>query len=295
VTQQMLEHARRVRARAATTHARVLEVAEAVAVAEDRFAETMDRLAESHPCYTQHLRALGSEARAQAAAERRWATSYALINPLAGSSAGFWRLVDAFPDGVVVTDGDGRITLASRRLAEMFGYERGELIGQPVEMLIPAAVRPAHRRFRAGYARAPSVKLMDDRARLAGLRKDGTTVVLEISLSPVSGAPGRYTLAVIREASGAWDREGPVELSWSGAAALAHSDQELELLDRVVKNLFAAGMRLQGALGTAGRTSAEQSSAALRIVDDTVQLVRDHVLAAHASASANAGSGPIPR
>ncbi len=265
----------------------MLKVAEAVAVAEDQFAATMDRLAESQPSYSKQLRALGSEARAQASAERRWATSYALISRLAEDSSVLWRLVDAFPDAVIVADGDGLITLASRKLEEIFGYQRAELLGQPVEILIPAAVRPAHREYRAAYGRASKVKLKDDRARLPGVRKDGTTVLLEISLSPVSTEPGQYTLAVIREVADTWEREALPD-SWTGAAGLAHDGQELELLDRVVNNLFSAGVGLRGALASPGQTSRAQTSAALRVVDDTIREVRDHVLGAHGGECADA-------
>ena len=81
----------------------------------------------------------------------------------------------------------------------MFGYEHAELIGQPVESLIPADLRAAHRSHRAAYAQAPKAGPMGARAGLVGLRKDGTTFPVEISLSPVPTATGRFTLAVVRD------------------------------------------------------------------------------------------------
>ena len=82
------------------------------------------------------------------------------------------ELVDALPDGVALIDDEGMLILANRRLAEMFGYEHAELIGRPVESLIPVGLRTAHRRHRAAYAQAREARPMGAGARLVGLRKD---------------------------------------------------------------------------------------------------------------------------
>jgi PAS domain S-box-containing protein len=284
--------------------AQVLKVADAVASAEEQFAATMDRLAESQPRYADHLHALSSQARKQMAAERRWAASHALLTSLAGrspSTAGgaeagsvrqpagpgplapelIWSLADAFPDAVALTDCDGVITLASRRLAELFGYERAELIGCPVEKLVPAASRAAHRDHRAAYAQAPRIKQRDDRARFAGLRKDGSTVLIEISLSPVKTDAGPYTLAVIREAPEPWAREDFPELAKAAAASDEHRRQEMILLGQVVNDLFKTGFSLRDAMSKPGRVLAERATEAVQVLDDTIGQVREHVLSAH--------------
>ena len=91
------------------------------------------------------------------------------------------------------------LTLVNRRLAEMFGYEHAELIGRPVESLIPVGLRAAHRSHRAAYAQAPEARPMGAGARLVGLRKDGATFPVEISLSPVRATARQLTLAVVRD------------------------------------------------------------------------------------------------
>ena len=78
------------------------------------------------------------------------------------------QLADALADGVALTDDDGVLVLVNRRLEEMFGYEHGELAGQPVETLIPAGLEHAHRIHRAGYAQAPKARPMGAGARLVG-------------------------------------------------------------------------------------------------------------------------------
>jgi PAS domain S-box-containing protein len=85
------------------------------------------------------------------------------------------QLIDALADGIVLAGEDGRIVLANRRAAEMFGYRPAELAGQLVESLMPAGLREAHRVDRASYALKPVARPMADRARLVGLRRDGST------------------------------------------------------------------------------------------------------------------------
>jgi len=109
------------------------------------------------------------------------------------------NLLDALADGIVLADDDGVLALVNRQLEHMFGYERGELAGQPVESLIPADLHLAHRSHRAAYARAPQARPMGAGTRLVGLRKDGATFPVEVSLSPVPTATGHLTLAVVRD------------------------------------------------------------------------------------------------
>jgi anti-anti-sigma factor len=138
------------------------------------------------------------------------------------------ELIDALADGVAVTDDAGTLALANRRLEEMFGYEHTELIGQPVESLIPAGLRAAHRSHRAAYARAPEARPMGAGARLVGLRKDGATFPVEISLSPVPTTTGLFTLAVVRDITQTLQREDPTNIARTAATAeQVRHDQEL--------------------------------------------------------------------
>ena len=129
------------------------------------------------------------------------------------------KLIDALADGVALTDDDGTLALVNRRLEDMFGYEHGELVGHPVESLIPADLRAAHRSHRAAYAQAPKARPMGAGARLVGLRKDGATFPVEISLSPVPTATGRFTLAVIRDVTETRRREDLADLARAAVAA----------------------------------------------------------------------------
>jgi len=193
------------------------------------------------------------------------------------------ELVESFPDGVLLADSDGTIVLASRRLADLVGYSCGELAGRPVEVLIPPGLRAAHQAHRAAYARARRIRAMEDRVPLAGRRKDGTVIPVEISLSPVPGPAGTFTLAVIRKAP-ATRRAGQLAgLTW---AAPPHEDQETDLLDRVVTRLVRAGLTLQAADGPPGAALADRAADAAQQLDDAVCDIRDHVFTAHAEGPA---------
>ncbi len=140
--------------------------------------------------------------------------------PAAGiTRAAAWKLVDALQDGVALTDGGGTLALANLRLEEMFGYQHGELIGRPVESLVPADLRAAHRGHRAAYAQAPRARPMGTGARLVALRKDGTTFPAEISLNPVTTATGTFTLTVIRDVTEARRLADLIDLARAAVAA----------------------------------------------------------------------------
>ena len=185
-----------------------------------------------------------------------------------------WQLIDALGDGLALTGHDGEIVLANRRCAEMFGYERTELVGRSVDTLVPADLRPAHQAYRASYARAPEARPMGDRARLVGLRKDGASVPVEISLTPVPTATGQFVLAVIRDATQARRREDLADLA--RAALAEHTSRDQELLDRVTQGLFRVGLSLQAAADLPIELARERITDALRELDDTIHDIRDY-------------------
>lgn len=112
----------------------------------------------------------------------------------------FARLFDHAPDAVLVTDDEGRITLANRRCAEIFGYSRDELQGLSVDELVPDAQRGRHAELRAAYTSAPTPRAMSaDCSRLEGRRKDGTEFPVEISLSPLPDDDGVAVLGAVRD------------------------------------------------------------------------------------------------
>jgi anti-anti-sigma factor len=185
------------------------------------------------------------------------------------------QLVDALADGVALTDDDGVLALVNRRMEDMFGYEHGELAGQPVESLIPADLMEAHRIHRADYAQAPKARPMGAGARLIGLRKDSATFPVEISLSPVPTATSHLTLAVIRDVTETRRREDLADLARAAVAA-EQEHRGHELLDRVTTSLYHVGLSLQAAISLPADVARERIAEALRRLDDTIREIRDH-------------------
>jgi PAS domain S-box-containing protein len=184
------------------------------------------------------------------------------------------NLVDAAPDGLMVADVAGTLVLANRRLGDMFGYDPAELVGSPVEMLFPAGLRPAHRGYVAAHTRSPLARPMVSGPQLVALRKDRTTFLAQISLSPVPAEGPQFTVAVIREATqlGRFDGE-----SAHAAGQPAQNQAGEELNDAVVRQLFLAGRLLQTAADLPADAARQRTARALEHLEDTIRQIRDAV------------------
>lgn len=111
-------------------------------------------------------------------------------------------LVDAIPDGLIVADGSGTVRYANQRIEELSGYDRSELIGRSVEMLVPPASRRAHLQNRAAYAAAGHpIRGMGVEVDTRLLRKDGKTLAVDIALSPLEEGENSQVVATIRDAT----------------------------------------------------------------------------------------------
>jgi PAS domain S-box-containing protein len=86
-------------------------------------------------------------------------------------------------EGIILTNGGGNIVMANPAAEKTFGYAKGELIGQPIEVLIPDKVRPHHHHLRDGFYHKPSNRVMGQGRDLNGRKKDGTDIPVEVSLS----------------------------------------------------------------------------------------------------------------
>ena len=123
------------------------------------------------------------------------------IAPLPDAQTLFEKLFEFAPDAIVVSDSAGRITAVNAHAILLFGYGRDELIGQPIEILIPERFRGSHPTHRAGYHQQPRIRPMGAGLELCGRRKDGTEFPVDIMLGPVETSEGRIVLSVIRDIS----------------------------------------------------------------------------------------------
>ncbi len=99
-------------------------------------------------------------------------------------------IFEASPDGCLVVDSEGVIRELNPQVEALFGWSREDLLGQPVEMLVPEAQRQAHEHHRRGYAASPHARPMGAGLDLSGRRQDGSRFPVEISLSPWASAEG---------------------------------------------------------------------------------------------------------
>ena len=112
-----------------------------------------------------------------------------------------WSMIEASPNAMVITDEHGLIELVNNQTETLFGYDRGELLGRPIETLIPHRFAQTNTAHRTRYRAAPEVRQMGSGLDLTALRRDGTEVPVEVSLSPVEADGKLRIIAVVRDIS----------------------------------------------------------------------------------------------
>jgi len=133
---------------------------------------------------------------------------------------------DCVPDGIIVVSDRGRIIEVNPCAQEQFGYDSDELVGRPIEMLIPKSHRAGHKEHRAGYHADPAVRSMGVGLDLSGQRKDGREFPVEISLSPWSSGEEVFVIAIIRDVTERW------QLRAFGQGALRAAEDERQRIPR---------------------------------------------------------------
>jgi PAS domain S-box-containing protein len=111
----------------------------------------------------------------------------------------FRALIEAMPDAMAVVDHTSTIVLVNAQTERLFGYMRGELLGESVDILVPERFRNAHRGHRAGYFHAATLRPLGSGMDLHARRRDGQEFPVEISLSPIETNTGTLVVCAIRD------------------------------------------------------------------------------------------------
>src|SRR5579863_8670233 len=140
------------------------------------------------------------------------------------------RVVEAAPNALVMINAGGKIEMVNAQAERVFGYSRSEILGQPVEMLVPERFRGGHPDLRASFFADPGTRPMGAGRDLFGLRKDGSEFPVEIGLNPIETEEGTMVLSAIVDISDRKQKEAGIR------AALQEKDVLLGEIHHRVKN-----------------------------------------------------------
>jgi len=175
--------------------------------------------------------------------------------------------VEACPHGMVMTDAAGRIVLVNSEAERLFGYQRDELLGEPIEVLLPARMRDAHLQYRAAFARQPETRRLGTGRDLLGLRRDGSEFPIEIGLNPIATGQGTLVLGLIVDSS---ERKRTDRLKDEFVSTVSH-----ELRTPLTSIAGSLGLLVGGAAGRLPPTATRLISIAQINSQRLVRLIND--------------------
>ncbi len=194
--------------------------------------------------------------------------------------------VDRSPDGVLIVDEDGVIHFANESIARLADRPAPEFVGRSVDELVPETLRAAHREHRRSFARSPSQRPMGSGLELTLMRRDGTLVPVEISLSPLVHDDRRYVVAAVRDVTERIENQRRLAIA-NEQLALAGERARIgrDLHDVVLQHLYGTGLTIQAASMTADPPTASLLEGIVDDIDRIISEVRTIVFTLGTAAS----------
>ena len=154
----------------------------------------------------------------------------------------YLRILDTAPDAMLVVGADSKIVFVNARTEELFGYARSQLLGRPLDCLIPEALGRANGHLLSGYLAAPTSRPLGSGVELAGRRADGSAVEIEVSCSPFSTEQGSFVSAAIRDITERKRSEAEARLATERLTSAVESIEDaFALFDRDDRVAFCNG------------------------------------------------------
>jgi PAS domain S-box-containing protein len=169
-------------------------------------------------------------------------------NEMPSQTPEFGTLLEAVPDALVGVDEAGVIRFVNHQTELLFGYHRGDMVGAPLETLVPESLRQLHEAHRQGYEAAPRSRPMGTDVKLSGRRRDGTEFPVDIALSAIDTGDGMLVIAAVRDMTDyRW-----AEIERRRLAALVEGSDDAIIgstLERIITSWNPAAERLFGYSG----------------------------------------------
>ncbi len=183
-------------------------------------------------------------------------------------------LLESAADAIVAVDERGLIQIINQQAEQLFGYPRAELIGQPVELLVPAPQRELHTKHRRRYTAKPRARPMGLGLDLVALQKNGNEVPVEISLTPVKTSDALMIISVIRDVS---SRRRLEEAALSSRAIAAQEQERVrvarDLHDEIAQALSGMALGLEQIASARHLDTARRE--AKRLGDEITEAMRE--------------------
>ncbi len=188
---------------------------------------------------------------------------------------------------VVVVDTTGTIVYSNDHCADILGWTPSELIGEPIEMLIPDRLHAAHRTYRKAYTGGPKARPMGSGLLLSALHRTGREVPVEIALSPLDGE-FEATVATVRDVTERLETAAQLVEAKTRLEVLDDRDRiARELHDSVIQRLFAAGLHLQASTDRPDTT--QRVTAVVDEIDEAIREIRGVIFTLHRPAQLDSG------